>query len=307
MDASSLHGRACTTPFDLEDAASYRRWRAWKLAATALHPHELVVDVWDPAALAAHERTALLDRIGRAGFAIYRSRVLADDDSLPRRLGQQLGLRRLDANWLAEEDGVSRITVSAASDGHGGFIPYTDRAIGWHTDGYYHPAERRIRGMVLHCVRPAASGGANALLDHELAYIAVRDRSPALLRALMQPDAMTIPARVDARGIARAAQAGPVFSVDEEGQLHMRYTARTRSIEWKRDDATAAAAALLREVMDTSPHVQHVRLEAGMGVVGHNVLHDRGAFNDDAAQPRLLLRARFLDRVRVPEGLWRNG
>jgi hypothetical protein len=31
--------------------------------------------------------------------------------------------------------------------------------------------------------------------------------------------------------------------------------------------------------------------------VGHNVLHDRSAFEDDPAQPRLLYRARFLDRV----------
>ena len=56
------------------------------------------------------------------------------------RLGAQLGLHRLDANWLADEDGVSRIAVSQAHDGRGGFIPYTDRAIRWHTDGYYHPA-----------------------------------------------------------------------------------------------------------------------------------------------------------------------
>jgi hypothetical protein len=307
MDASSVNDRVRANPFDLEDGGSYLRWRAWKLTVRPLQLRDLVVDVWDPTALAPHERMALLDRIARAGFAIYRSRVLADDADLPRRLGEQLGLRRLDANWLAEEDGVSRITVSSRSDGHGGFIPYTDRAIGWHTDGYYHPGERRIRGMVLHCVRPAASGGENALLDHELAYIAVRDRSPALLRALMQPDAMTIPARVEACGVARAACSGPVFSVDDEGQLHMRYTARTRSIEWKRDDATAAAAALLREVMDNSPDVWRVRLEAGMGVVGHNVLHDRSAFRDEAAQPRLLLRARFLDRVSALEQAWRNG
>jgi hypothetical protein len=306
MDASTLDDLA-VNPLDLEDAAGYRRWREWKLAVKPRHLHELVVDVADPVALTARERTALRDGIGRAGFAIYRSRVLTDDAALPRRLGEQLGLRRLDANWLAEEDGVSRITVSSATDGHGGFIPYTDRAIGWHTDGYYHPAERRIRGMVLHCVRPAASGGENALLDHELAYIAVRDRSPALARALMQADAMSIPARTEESGIARAAQAGPVFSLDEEGHLHMRYTARTRSIEWKRDERTLQAAALLRDIMSKSPAVWRVRLEAGMGIVGHNVLHERSAFRNEAAQPRLLLRARFLDRVPTLEQPWRNG
>jgi len=294
-------------PFAPWDDAAYRRWRRWKLALLPRHIDELVVPVRDPRQLRDEERTALLVAIGRGGFAIYHSQQGAEDPVVPRRLAAQLGLRRLDANWLAEDDGVSRIEVSDASDGHGGFIPYTDRPIGWHTDGYYHPGERRIRAMVLHCVRPAADGGENGLFDPELAYIAVRDRSPELLQALLAPDALTIPARADESGIARGAQTGPVFSIDEDGCLHMRYTARTRSIEWRGDEATPRAAALLREVMATSPAVWRVRLEAGMGVVGHNVLHERSGFRDDPARPRLLLRARFLDRIRTAEGLWRNG
>lgn len=294
-------------PFDLADDAAYRRWKRWKLALQPRHVDELVVAVHDPRELSAAERTALLVAIGRGGVAVYRSEVGGHDAAVPQRLAAQLGLHRLDANWLAEEDGVSRIEVSGASDGHGGFIPYTDRAIGWHTDGYYHPAERRIRGMVLHCVRPAASGGESALLDPELAYIAVRDRAPELVAALQAPDALTIPERADEAGVARAAQAGPVFSIDEDGFLHMRYTARTRSIEWRTDPATRRAAALLGEVMETSPAVWRLRLDAGMGVVGHNVLHARTAFRDDPARPRLLLRARFLDRIPTSEGLWRNG
>ena len=293
-------------PFALADDRSYRRWRTWKLAQRPQRLEELLVDVADPRALAPAERERLLAAIGRAGFALYRSPVLAEDSALPRQLGAQLGLQRLDANWLAGEDGVSRIAVSGASDGHGGFIPYTDRAIGWHTDGYYHPEQRRIRGMVLHCVRPAAAGGENALLDPELAYLALRDRDPALVRALMQPAAMTIPERTDEAGVARPAQSGPVFSIDEDGCLHLRYTARTRSIEWSRDAATQAAVAQLQEVLKDSPHVWRVRMQAGMGLVGHNVLHDRSAFQDDPARPRLVLRARFLDRVRT-EAPWGRG
>ena len=33
--------------------------------------------------------------------------------------------------------------------------------------------------MILHCVRPARQGGDNRLLDHEMAYIALRDADPA--------------------------------------------------------------------------------------------------------------------------------
>ncbi len=297
------------SPFDLEDDAAYLRWRAWKLSQQPTSVAALTVDVVDPRALQPAELAALRDRIARASFAVYRSPLLAEDKDIPRLLGAQLGLQRLDANWLADEDGISSIAVSPASDGRGGFIPYTDRAIRWHTDGYYHPAGRRIRGMILHCVRPAASGGVNGLLDHELAYLRLRDLSPAHVRALMQPDAMTIPAREDDDGIARAAQGGPVFSVDEDGCLHMRYTARTRSIEWKDDAATRAAVAALEGVLAAdAPGVFHVRLQPGMGIVGHNVLHDRSGFVDDPARPRLLYRARFLDRVSLPaEAPWRNG
>lgn len=286
------------SPFALDNDRAYQRWRAWKLAQRPTRIDDLIVELADPNALTVAERDALRQRIGIGGVALYRSPVRGDDRGLPRRLGAQLGAQRLDANWLADEEGISPIAVSDRSDGRGGFIPYTDRPIRWHTDGYYHPPQRTIRAMVLHCVRPARAGGVNALLDPELAYLALRDASPEHIRALMQPDAMTIPAREDEAGVARAAQAGPVFSLDDGGHLQLRYTARTRSIVWRDDAATRAAVAALGALLaGDTPWIHRVRLEAGMGLVGHNVLHDRSAFVDDPALPRLLLRARFLDRI----------
>lgn len=289
------------SPYDLGDDTTYLRWRAAKLAQRPASIDELTVEVADPRALRGSERTALLELLARANMAVYRSPVLDEDKALPRELAAQLGMTRLDANWLADEDGISSIAISDAHDGRGGFIPYTDRAIRWHTDGYYHPAERRICGMVLHCVRPAARGAVNALLDPELAYIALRDADPAHVQALMHPTAMTIPARADDDGVARAAQSGPVFSLNADGSLHMRYTARTRSIEWADDAATRSAVAALQAVLDGSTAgVLRTRLAPGMGLVSHNVLHDRSAFDDDPAHPRLLYRARFLDRATPP-------
>jgi alpha-ketoglutarate-dependent taurine dioxygenase len=300
------------SPFDPQDDAAYKRWRAAKLAACPRGLDDLIVDVADPFALSDGERAAILDRCARANMAIYRGPADAADTSLPRgqpeggalvrALGRQLGLMRLDANWLADEDGISHIAVSERSDGRGGFIPYTDRAIRWHTDGYYHPEARRILGMILHCVRPAAEGGMNALLDHDLAYIALRDADPAYVRALMADDAMTIPERADDDGVARPAQTGPVFAVDPaSGALHMRYTARTRSIEWRDDPVTRAAVEFLaRWLAAPDTPVMHLRLQAGMGIVANNVPHDRSAFVDDPARPRLLYRARYLDRVARP-------
>lgn len=289
-------------PFDLADDGAYRRWRAARLQQRPADAAAVTVDLADPRLLSGAERDALLAVIGRASFALYRSPVLDADPALPRLLGAQLGLERLDANWLADEDGISRIEVGDRRDagaGKGGFIPYTTHAIRWHTDGYYHPDARRIHGMILHAVRPAAAGGVNRLLDHELAYIALRDASPRLVAALMRPDAMTIPARHDDQGVARAAQSGPVISVDG-GRLHLRYTARTRSIEWLDDADVRAAAAFLAAWLDSAPAgLLTVRLEPGMGLVGRNVLHDRSAFVDDPARPRLLYRARYLDAPAV--------
>lgn len=313
MSALLASPQVSTNPFDLDDDRAYRAWRSRKLADRPGGVADLIVDVADPRALTVTERATLLDRLSRFNMAVYRSRVLDADPGLPRAIGSALGLHRLDANWLADEDGISRIAVAAAARDNAGaprgeFIPYTDRAIGWHTDGYYHPSARRIRSMILHCVRPAAQGGENRLIDPELAYIVLRDADIAHVRALMAPDAMTIPARDDEQGEARPAQAGPVFSVDPaDGQLHLRYTARTRSIQWKDDPATRAAVAALADCL-RGPDVLVQRLEPGMGIVAHNVLHDRSAFVDDPAVPRLLYRARYLDRCCSSTELpWRIG
>jgi alpha-ketoglutarate-dependent taurine dioxygenase len=307
-DGANRSGAArggAASPFDLSDEPAYLRWRDAKLREQPRDVADLIVDVDDPRKLDQVERAAIVQRCRSANMAVYRGAVTAADKELPRRLGLQLGLRRLDANWLADEDGISRITVATqpGERGEGGaaYIPYTDRAIKWHTDGYYHPQERRIHSMILHCVSAAAEGGDTTLMDHERAYIALRDAEPRWVRALMAGDAMTIPARMGEAGVARAAQAGPVFSVDAaSGALHMRYTARTRSVEWKADACTQDAAAFLRELLDSDvPHRFRLRLQPGMGVVCHNVLHDRGAFVDDPLQPRLLYRARYLDRIEV--------
>jgi len=288
------------SPFAPGDDAAYRAWRAGKLAAYPARFDELVVPVRDPRALTPDEHAALARAIARANMAVYAGAEPAEDRDLPRLLARRFGLTRLDHNWLADDDGISSVTVTTDA-GRGEFIPYTNKPIRWHTDGYYNPPARRIRAMVLHCVRPAAAGGENALLDHEIAYILVRDTDPALAAALMRPDAMTIPARTDDDGVARPAETGPVFAVDAEtGALHMRYTARTRSIEWSADPAVRAAAECLARVLaGPSPYIHRVTLAPGMGLLCNNVLHDRTGFTDDPARPRLIYRARYYDGIRT--------
>ncbi len=284
-------------PFSLDNSSDYSKWRDAKLANAIVHTDELIVEIKDPLHLNATESQALLQRCQRSNMVVYMSRVEMDEPML-RRFGEQLGLVNLDANWLADKHGISRITVSNPDNQRQTYIPYTDRAIKWHTDGYYNPPDRQIRGMVLHCAQNAGIGGENRVMDHEIAYLLLRDANPDFIRALSAADVMTIPERVDEFDGTREAQTGPVFSVDASGYLHMRYTARTRSIEWKQDEITLAAVAQLETILASeTPHIQQLKMEAGMGLLCNNVLHDRSAFTDDSNHPRLLYRARYLERI----------
>ena len=48
----------------------------------------------------------------------------------------------------------------------------------------------------------------------------------------------------------------------------MRFTARTRSIEWRADEATQAAVRLLKEILESdSPYLFRVQLAGGHGLV----------------------------------------
>jgi len=291
--------QSAASPFDLTQDDAYRRWRDRKLSDYPTCLDELVVEVRDPRALTWAEHEALLARCRKTNMALYASAAGVADKEIPAGLGCQFGLEHLDHNWLADDDAITSLTQSdrgARPD----FIPYTDRPIHWHTDGYYNAPDRQIRGLILHCVHPAAQGGGNALLDHEMVYMKLRDEDPSLVAALMEPDAMTIPARTDSGATAREARPGPVFSVSSSGDLHMRYTARKRNIEWKGTPEVQRALKRLEAILATdSVYVFRGRLESGMGLLCNNVLHDRSGFDDVPGKPaRLLYRARYYDRIR---------
>lgn len=297
---SSMTAGPGAGPFSLSDSQAYARWRERKLQAFPSALQELTVAVADPANPTDAERDALLDALRRANMVVYRSGEPNVTREMLRRFGAALGLRRLDEHLCAEEDGISQLTVSEGSRA-GDYIPYTDRPLSWHCDGYYNESERMIRAMLLHCARPAAEGGENALMDHEMLYIALRDAGREYIEALMHPEAMAIPANVQDGVVIRPERVGPVFSVDAAtGALHMRYTARARNIRWRDDPATAEALARIARILDAEDTPAfRVRLQAGEGILCNNVLHNRTGFRDhpEADRKRLVFRARFLDRV----------
>lgn len=298
----SVHNHS---PFLLENNRDYKRWRVLKLQGYPDTVDQLIVDVSDPAHLSPGEREAIGNRCRKTNMAIYRTPGTQDKESI-RALAACLGLRRLVNNPLSDEDGITTLEVNRDKIARG-YIPYSDQRLLWHTDGYYNLPESRIGAFVLHCVRPADEGGDNQLLDPEMVYLRMRDANPDYVRALMEPDALGIPARIESGIEMRAASVGPVFIVDRTtGALGMRYTARTRSIFWKRDPVTDAAVRMLEMlVASDGPDVFRYRLRAGEGIVCNNVLHNRSAFSEGTTG-RLLYRARYYDRIAVhapPRGI----
>ncbi len=291
------------SPFNPNNQAGYLRWREEKLRDYPRSAAELLVELADPRALSEAEYRALAERIAKANMAIYATKLGTDPDkSGPRALAERFGLGHLDSNLLADDDGLTSITVSDTGD-KPKYIPYTSRPINWHCDGYYNTGERQIRGMLLHCVVQAEEGGENLLLDPEMVYMELRDRDVEHVRALMEVDVMTIPPGLDGEGNERGASVGPVFSWHEaSASLHMRYTARKRNIEWKPTANVQAALAALNDILEHSPYIIRARLEPGMGLLCNNVLHTRTAFRDaDSGPKRLLYRARYFDRIRLED------
>ena len=92
-------------------------------------------------------------------------------------------------------------------------------------------------------------------------------QDPGLVEALAHTCAMTIPAHEADGTLVRPARTGPVFRfLDHPPKLHVRYTARTRSISWRSDIATTrAVAALETAIASLSTHHVQVRFKAGEG------------------------------------------
>lgn len=301
-EARSRHPGIDRRVFSLADEPAYRHWRDAKLAGYPRSPDDLTVEVADLAAPTAAEIQAVRAACGRANMCLYRARQQPGDAATRRAVASfahRFGLARFEAQRSAAADGI--VALEVAADGpRRGYVPYTSKPMGWHTDGYYHYAgpARMIRSMLLHCVRDARRGGANGLLDHEIAYIRLRDENPDYIAALMHPEAMTIPANREADGTTRPENTGPVFVLDPAtGTLAMRYTARKREIRWRDDAATQAAVHALERILNDDPLRLRVRLSPGAGVISNNVLHDRIGFDDEAAQGRLVYRIRSYDLI----------
>ena len=285
------------SPFDLGHENAYQRWRRRKLDNYPEDARGLLVEINRPDRLSVKELAQVSKRISQTNMALLHcTNPSYINKECLAALGLQLGLQELDDNLCADEDAISTLRV----DDHKPYIPYTNRPLSWHTDGYYNGPREQVLAWSLMCRSDALEGGENQLLDHEILYILLRDQDPAFIRALSAPDAMTIPPNRVSDHELRPARIGPVFSVNtSDDSLHMRYSARARNIQWKQDEALQGALDFIKNLFSSgSTYIYRHRLQPGQCLVSNIVLHNRSGFRDAPEHRRVICRARYHQRIR---------
>ncbi|MEB8433726.1 TauD/TfdA family dioxygenase [Cocleimonas sp. KMM 6892] len=296
------------SPFSLANQESYLRWRDAKLArvesAYQKSPPHFQGIIQNGLSPTENELNNIIKQCNDYCLSLYQIRDHESYDIKQTKrmilsLANKLGLSQLDGNICADEDSLTSITQTSRAGQHE-YIPYSTKRLSWHTDGYYNLPQNTIHSMLLHCARQAEEGGESKFMDHEIAYILLRDKNPDYIEALMKKNVLTIPANIQNGKEIRAAQTGPVFSLNTQGQLHMRYSARKRNIEWKQDATTLDAVGFIEKMFESeSKYIIKHRLKAGEGIICRNVLHCRTAYvdSDHPEEKRLLFRGRFYDEL----------
>ena len=256
-------------------------------------PTCLMVSIHNPQKLSSTEKEDLLSNCRHHNLSFYRFENPCKRAEL-FDFWKQLGLKELVYNPHSDDDGISQIKVNR----HSQYIPYTNKPLRWHTDGYYNPGEKTIRAFAMHCIQPASSGGQNTYLNHEVVLAQLLKENPDYVTALTHPRAVTVLPNTTAENFYRSESISPVLVV-EENHLLLRYSERTRSIVWRDDPLLAQARTRIAQILrEDSPYHIGYKLNTNEGVVCNNVLHCRSPFQqDDQSTPRLLYRARFSNRI----------
>ena len=299
-----LNHCAENSPYLLANEDAYQAWRSLKLENRRQLTPLRVFELNAQGLMAQSQQADLQQQVDAFNFVIFQTSTADFDKREFVALNRQFGLRDLDTNLGADDDKVTSLRVVEASDQRAQYIPYTNRAMNWHTDGYYNRHDQRINAFALYCVNQSARGGDNYLFDHEMMYLLIRDQSPELLKALMHEDLMRIPANVQGNQVIREEESGPVFSLKPvSGELNMRYTSRPHNIVWKSDKCSQRALNLIREILMQGQAMIEIRLQPGQGIICNNILHGRQSFQDDPQQPaRLVYRARYYDAINLERG-----
>jgi hypothetical protein len=276
----------------------YETWRDEKLANYHSNPASLFVEVNNPLQLSSAEKKVITDNCRSNNLSFIKIKPNVEIRGPIHSINAQLGLVDFDQHLCVEDDGLVVIEDTNAPK-KGGYVPYSNKALNWHTDGYYNPMDALVGAFSLYCIQPATKGGENRWIDPEMLYIHFRELNPDIVSALSQLTTLTIPTRREDNQIVREASIGPVFFIDKVSQKpKMRFTQRKRNISWLGSIEITDALCALNDFLTSDSEIHHqYKLAAGEGLVCNNVLHNRSSFIDSNQQRRKLLRGRYRNSV----------
>ena len=136
--------------YALDFEKDYEQWRSFKLENWPTDVSDLKFTVVnDPLTLLSAEIEDLRSQCAQTNFALYRLQdPLLGTKKAIRGLVRQLGMLQLDQNLCADNDSISTLKVMELNRASG-YIPYTENALNWHTDGYYNELGRHIRSFFI--------------------------------------------------------------------------------------------------------------------------------------------------------------
>nr|BAJ19044.1 putative non-heme oxygenase [Streptomyces sp. SANK 62799] len=177
-------------------------------------------------------------------------------------------------------------------DRHPGFSTTAGQA--WHVDGLLDNIGD-IRTTILYCVRAAHRGGETLLFNSLAAFAELRETDPAAAEALLSPRALNRRSTLPAIDVSTT---GPVFAVDEAGNLLSRYTDNdtcTWNFSAGPPGGLGRALAFLRSASDNPRYRLAVRLAPGEALIFRNdrLSHGRRPYEDRPKARRHLVRALY--------------
>lgn len=269
-------------------SAEFLRWAEEKERNIPHNIDGIIVNIHDINNVKISEIAKIKETINKCNSCIYSSKIALKSNTNLLKFVESIGMRTYDRNNI-ESNEIS--TITPLENNKINYIPYTDKSLNWHTDGYYD--KKSIFSWLLHCVHPATHGGENYLLDHELAlreYVLRYDD----INNLMSEDALTIP---ESKDTSRSEISTYIFSIKNKyKKLHMRFSMRKDNIGTspKAGDAVIKLKQTIEN--DCAKYSLTYKLQKNEGIITNNILHGRKAFKDDKVK-RKLLRIRSYERL----------
>ena len=269
-------------------SAEFLRWAEEKEKNIPENIDGIFVNIHDINNVKTSEIAKIKETINRYNSCIYSSKIALKSNTDLLKFVELVGMKTYDCNNIES----SKITtITPLENKKINYIPYTDKSLNWHTDGYYD--KKSIFSWLLHCVNPATEGGENFLLDHELVlreYISSNDD----IDDLMAGDALTIP---ESKDTSRSEISTYIFSFKNQyKKLHMRFSMRKDNIGTS--PKASLAVTKLKKIIenDCAKYSLSYKLQKNEGIITNNILHGRKAFKDDK-EKRRLLRIRSYERL----------